>query len=128
MPSQPSILLLSFRRVLAVLLASMLALSAADKPSPLAIAMELPDGAMVRIKTIQKATLEGRYLSRDDAGITIQSIRKNRTDKLEQHVVAFSDIQSLQHTNKPWSTRKTTIVSLLSIWAILTAISAAIGG
>lgn len=126
--TQPSILLTSFRRALALLLVSMLTLTAAGKPSPRAIAMELPDGALVRIKTLQKTTLEGRYLSRDDAGITIQSVRKNRIDKLEQHVVAYSDIQSIQHTNKPWSTRKTTIASLLTIWGILTAISLAIGG
>jgi hypothetical protein len=115
-------------RALALLLVSALALPAAQKLSPAAVAMELPDGALVRIKTIQKSTLEGRYLTRDNTSITIQSIRKNRTDKLEEHVVAYSDIQSIQHTNKPWSSRKTTIASLLIIWAILTGISVAVGG
>jgi hypothetical protein len=114
-------------RLTAMVLAAALCLPAAQtaKPDPGSVAAAIPIGAMVRIKTLDKQTLEGRLTGFTGDGITVQT---GEGPRLATRTVAFAEMRSIQHTNKPLSPLANKLIVIGVVWAVLAGLSAAFGG
>ncbi|MBL0157796.1 MAG: hypothetical protein IPP47_11935 [Bryobacterales bacterium] len=114
-------------RLIAIILAATLCLPAAEnaKRDPRTDVLTIPSGAMVRIKTTGKQTIEGRLNASTPESVTLQVLTN---DQITERTVAFADMKSIRQTNKPMSAGKQTMIALGMVWGILTLISVAIGG
>lgn len=114
-------------RLTALVLAAALCLPAAQnaKPDPGSAAAAIPIGATVRIKTVDKQTLEGQLTGFTADGVTVQT---GEGPRLATRAVAFAEMQSIQHTNRPLSPRANKLIVIGVVWALLAGLSAAFGG
>lgn len=114
-------------RLTTFVIVTALCLPAAEsaKRDPRTAVLAIPAGAMVRIKTTNKQTVEGRLNGSTPESVTLQVLTN---DQITERTVAFADMKSIQQTNKPMSAGKQVIIALGVLWGILTLISVAIGG
>lgn len=114
-------------RLIALVLAAALCLPAAEpaKPDIRAIALEIPTGSPVRIRTFGKTTVQGKLTAITTDGVTLQVLEK---DRILERSVAFGDVKSIQQTNKPMSGGKVVLITLVVLYGIGALIGLAIGG
>ncbi|HEY3442784.1 MAG TPA: hypothetical protein VGK29_18635 [Paludibaculum sp.] len=114
-------------RLIAIILAATLCLPAAEvaKPDMRAVALEIPTGSPVRIKTLSKETVQGKLTAITTDGVTLQVLEK---DQISERSVAFHDVKSIQQTNKPMSAGKVVLITLAVLYGIGALIGLAIGG
>ncbi len=114
-------------RLIAIVLASTLCLPSVEaaKPDPRTAALVIPAGATVRIKTIDKQTIEGRLGATTPESVTVQVLAQNQ---ISERTVAFAEMKSIQQTNKPMAQGKEVLITLGFLYLILAGISMAFGG
>ncbi len=98
-------------RPIALIVAATLCLPAAEaaRPDIRAIALEIPTGAMVRIKTTDKQTVQGKLTAVSGEGVTLLLLEN---DRITERPVPFSSIKSIQQTGKPMSAGKGVLIFL----------------
>ena len=113
-------------RLTAVVLATTLCLPAAEvtKPDIRTIALVIPTGALVRIKTTSKQTIQGKLTNTTSEGVTLQVVEK---DQITERTVPFADMKSIKQTNKPIGVGKTVLIALGMIYGIAFLIGLAFG-
>lgn len=114
-------------RQIAITLATVLCLPAAEvaKPDIRAIALEIPSGVPVRVKTTDKKTVQGKLTAVTSDGVTLQVIEK---DQITERAVPFAEMKSIKQTNKPMSSGAVVLMTLAVIYGIGLIIGLAIGG
>jgi hypothetical protein len=108
-------LLASARRWLAVLLASIMSLAAAQSTDVRVTALALPNDAIVRIQTHQRATIRGKFLALTEDGITLRVAEKAQ---FAEHTILFRDIKSLRQTNVPMGGGEAALIGVLSFFGV----------
>ena len=98
-------------RPIAITLATILCLPAAEvaKPDIRAIALEIPSGVPVRIKTTYKKTVQGKLTAVTSDGVTLQVVDK---DQITERTVPFAQMKSIKQTNKPMSAGAVVLIAL----------------
>lgn len=98
-------------RLIALVLTTMLCVPAADvaKPSIRAATLEIPTGAMVRIKTTGKQTIHGKLVNISEEAVTLQLIEN---DRITERSVPFANVKSIRQTDKPMSAGKGVVIVL----------------
>ncbi len=114
-------------RPIAMVLAATLCLPTVEaaKPDPREAVLVIPAGASVRIKTIDKQTIEGRLGATTSESVTVQILAK---DQIRERTVAFAEMKSIRQTNKPMSAGKAVLITLGVIYSIAYIIVGASGG
>ena len=114
-------------RLIAITLATTLCLPAAEvaKPDIRAIALEIPAGVPVRIKTTDKNTVQGKLTAVTSDGVTLQAVDK---DQITERTVPFAQMKSIKQTNKPMSAVAAVLITLGVLYGIGLIIGLAIGG
>ena len=108
-------LLAAARRWLAVVLASIMSLAAAQSPDVRVTALALPNDAMVRIKTHQRQTLRGKFIALTEDGVTVRVAEKGQ---FAERTLLFRDIKSLRQTNAPVSGGEAALIGVLSFLGV----------
>ena len=114
-------------RLTSIALAATLCLPAAElaKPDIRTVALEIPTGVSVRIKTIGKQTVQGKLVAITSEGVSLQMVEK---DQIAERSMPFSDMKSIRQTNKPMSAGKVVLLAIGVTYGILVIIGIAIGG
>jgi hypothetical protein len=114
-------------RLIAITLAVTLCLPAeqAAKPDIRAVALEIPTGVPVRIRTVSKQTIHGKLTAVTPDGVTLQVLEE---DRITERAVPFTGMKSIKQTNKPMSGGKVVLITLGVLYAIGALIGLAIGG
>lgn len=81
-------------RLVAIILAATLCLPAAGtgQPGVRALALEIPSGALVRIKTTDKQTIRGKLTTLTAEGVTLQLLEN---DRITERTVPFNSMKSI---------------------------------
>ncbi len=110
-------------RFIAIVLAGALCLPAADvnKADIRAIALSIPAGALVRIKTTDRQTIRGKLTAISAEGVTLQLLENNR---IVERTAPFSSMKSIQETNRPLTAGK----AVLIFFGVMFGLAYLIGG
>jgi len=109
-------LLASARRWLAVLLASIMSLAAAQSTDVRVTALALPNDAIVRIRTHQNDTFRGKFIALTEDGVTVRVVEKAQ---FVERTILFRDIKALKQTNSPSSGGETALLAVLSFFGVI---------
>ena len=114
-------------RLIALVLSATLCLPGAEvaKPDIRSLALEIPTGAPVRVRTTGKQTIQGKLTAVSSEGVTLQILDK---DQITDRTVPFAAMKSITQTNKPMSSGKVVLITLGVLYAFGALLSLAIGG
>lgn len=98
-------------RLVAIVLATALSLPAEKiaEPDNRAIALVIPTGVMVRIKTTSKQSIEGRLNAITPESVTLQVLVN---DQIAVRTVPFAEMRSIKQSNKPMPAGKQVLITL----------------
>ena len=114
-------------RLIAVTLAATLCLPAAEvaKPDIRAVALEIPSGVPVRIKTTDKKAIQGKLTAVTSDGVTLQVVEK---DQVTERTVPFAEMKSIKQTNKQMSSGVVVLITLGVLYGLGIIVGLALGG
>lgn len=110
-------------RLIALVLATLLCVPAADagEPDIRATALEIPAGALVRVKTTGKQTIHGKLIAISADAVILQLIEN---DRITERSVPFATMKSIKQTDKPMSAGK----GVLIVMGVVFGLAWLIGG
>lgn len=114
-------------RLIAIFLTATFCLPAAEpaKSDVQTVALTIPTGVPVRIKTTAKQTIQGKLIGVESDSVILQIVER---DRITERTVPFAQMKSIKQTNKPMSAGGVVLITLGVLYGIGLIIGLALGG